>query len=314
MKIVFFGTSEFALPALKLLRKSPHELLGVVTSPDKPSGRRQELLPSPVKVWAQIHSFLVFQPGHLKIENWKLEIPIADIYILASYGFIIPQAILELPRHGALNIHPSLLPRYRGPSPIQTVILDGEPQTGVTIIKMDERVDHGPILASRQYEIGQTKIKYRELHDALAFLGAELLVEMLPKYVSGKLHPQEQDEKLATYTKMITKDAARIDWKSGIDAVERQVRAYGQWPIAWTTLKGKRLKIYEATVKENGNAKGIPGQIVDAKKSLAVCCGEGKSNRFGILEIAVLQTEGSRRMAAKDFVLGNRNLEGVVLI
>ncbi len=282
-------------------------MAAVVTQPDKPAGRNQEPLPSPVKVWAEKDGIKLFQPPKLEIGNWKLEIPEAALYVVASYGKLIPDQILNLPRLGSLNIHPSLLPKYRGPSPIHAAILNGDKETGVTIIKLDEQMDHGPILANSKFQITNPKTGYKELHDKLAQLGAELLIQTLPKYIAGEIKPKPQDHSEATFTKIVSKNDGRINWSNPAETTDRQIRAYEVWPVAWTTLDGKRLKIYSAApmsvipADEPESRKWIPGQARDDKKQgkLIISCGTGE------LEILELQLEGSRRMDACDFLNGN---------
>ncbi|MDP3993914.1 MAG: methionyl-tRNA formyltransferase [bacterium] len=309
MKIVFFGTSEFAVPALKKLRASRWEIASVVTQPDKPAGRKQEPLPSPIKKAAQELGLSIFEPEKLEIENWKLKIPEADLYIVASYSKIVPSEILRIPRFGALNIHPSLLPKYRGPSPIQTTILDREKETGVTIIKLDEGVDHGDIVASSKLKGQISKLKYKDVHDQLAALGAELLIETLPKYVSGKIKAKSQDHSKATFTKIITKDDGRIDWKKAAEEIAAQIRAFHIWPVAWTVLNGKRLKIFEALSSPSPTSERGPGEVTDTSDgAINVQTGDG------ILSIKELQLEGGKRLTAREFANGHPGLIGKILV
>lgn len=304
MKIVFFGTSEFAVPALRALCGAKYEIAAVVTQPDKPAGRKQEPLPSPVKLAALELGLKVFQPHHLSSppQAWGGQGEV-DLYIVASYGKIIPKAVLDLPKFGTLNIHPSLLPKYRGPSPIQAAILNGDTETGVTIIKLDSEMDHGDIISNVKFQMSNDRIGYRELHDKLAGLGAELLIKILPDYVDGKITPKPQDHKKATFTKIIKKDDARIDWEKPAQEIDAMARAYSNWPVAWTMLDGKRLKIYETALPlPEGRGRfrgGKAGEVEIAGKKLLVHCGRGA------LEITTLQLEGSRMMPAADFI--NRN-------
>ena len=298
MKIVFFGTSEFAVPVLQKLANSNYEIAAVITQPDKPAGRKQFPLPSPVKIAARELQLNVVQPQKLEIENWKLKIPEADLYIVASYGKIIPKSVLDIPKFGALNIHPSLLPKYRGPSPIQAAILNGDTETGVTIMKLDEAMDHGPVLESRKWKIENTT-GFRELHNKLARLGADLLLEVLPKYTSAELKPAPQDQPNATYTKIINKDDARIDWAKSAEKIDRQIRAYESWPVAWTTLNGKRLKIFKSLkVPLPGDTTSEPGSMQIDAGGLEVSCGSG------LLKVLELQLEGSKRLSISEFLKG----------
>ncbi len=323
MKIIFFGTSKFALPALKMLAADPdYALAAIVTQPDKPAGRKQEPLPSPVKLAAEKLGLQVVQPVSLSSppQAWGGTKGEVEVFIVASYGNIIPQSVLDIPKYGALNIHPSLLPQYRGPSPIQTAILNGDTETGVTIMKLDEEMDHGPILGNSKFQIPNSKIKYAELHDELAKIGAELLLDILPKYIAGEIKPVPQDHSQATFTKIITKEDGRIDWSKTAVEIDQQIRAYESWPVAWTTLEGKRLKIYEATPSPLSERVGparyrlepqaIAGgvrfgtlQIVSNGKLVVSCAS-------GALEILSLQLEGAKKISGREFANGYRSLSG----
>ena len=332
VSLIFFGTSDFAVPALKKLAADSNcEIAAVITQPDKPAGRKQTLAPSPVKLAAEQLGLKIFQPSKLDIGHWKLEIPEVDLYIVASYGKIIPSEILNMPRLGALNIHPSLLPKYRGPSPIQTAILNGDKETAVTIMKLDEEMDHGPIIENRKWKI-ESGIKYKKLHDQLADMGAELLIKILPDYMAGKIKPVPQDHSKASFTKIITKDYARIDWQKSAEEIERMIRAYESWPVAWTTLDGKRLKIHEARVHNPPPARlasesvagrqpsltlreGVPplkirggeGELLTLGKILLVKCGHEA------LEIITLQLEGAKKISAREFGNGYKGLTRTIV-
>ena len=307
MKLVFFGTSEFALPALKALHQhGGYEVVSVVTRPDKPGGRGLKLLPSPVKEMAQKWGLKIFQPS-------RLEISPTPLGIAASYGQLIPKDVIESFKLGILNLHPSLLPKYRGPSPIQATILNGDPETGVTIIKMDEDMDHGDIVAKSKIKNQKSKLSFRELHDQLAELGAELLVRTLPKYIAGEIKPVPQEHEKATYTKIIKKPDARIDWQNPADVIVRQIRAYSVWPVAWTTLGGRPLKVHEGEPLPLDVPQKKPGQILEAKKRLTVKCGNLKRQEFGVLEIKSLQVAGGKILSAKDFLNGHPGLQDQVL-
>ena len=282
MKLVFFGTSKFAVPALKKLADSDYEIAAVITQPDKPAGRKQELSPSPVKEAAQELGLKILQPSKL---DSKFEIPDSDIFIVASYGKIIPKSILAIPKYGTLNIHPSLLPKYRGPSPIQSAILNGDKETGVSIMVLDAEMDHGPVLANVKAQISNNK-GFRELHDGLAVTGAELLMEVLAKYINGEIKPQPQDHSQVTFTKIITKDDGRIDWNKPAEVINNLIRAYEDWPVAWTTLDGKRLKIFEAEVVSE---TGKQGELKMKNSSLIIFASSSA------LEIKILQLEGGKK-------------------
>lgn len=332
LKILFFATSEFAIPSLKALVENGHDIAAVITQPDKPAGRHLTPLPSPAKVWALEHNLKVLQPTSLQLspspgervssspslpKRWggikgEVEFKDIDLAIVASYGKIIPKEMIDLPKLGTLNIHPSLLPKYRGPSPIQAAILNGDSETGVTIIKLDEKLDHGPIVAQQKLTTYNLQLYYQELHDKLAWLGAELLIEILPDYLEGKVKPVPQDHAKASFTKIITKDDARIHWNFSAEKIEAMVRAYDVWPVAWTTLEGKLIKIYEAEPLAAGaSVRGSKaGQIIGAKYGLQVKCGDQKDRQFGVLEIKALQEEGRKKMPALEYLHGHHGLEG----
>ncbi len=304
-KIIFWGTSDFAVPALEILVKNGYKIAGVVTTPDEPKGRKLLLTPPPVKVAAGKHGLEIFQP---EVLNSKTELPEADLFIVAAYGKIIPKVILENPRLGALNIHPSLLPRWRGPSPIQYAVLSGDRETGVTIMKIDELMDHGPIIATSGKLQLTSKTTYKELHDKLAKIGAGLLVETLPKYLSGELKPIPQDDSKATFSKILTREDGRIDWSKSAEETQRMVQAFNPWPGVWTTWpsakKIYRLKIDEAEV-ENKNADGQLGLV-----SAGLIVNTGKQG----LKITKLTLEGKKTMGADEFLQGYKNIIGQTLI
>ena len=245
IKIIFLGTPKFGAVVLEGLIKSGHKPFLVVTEPDKPVGRKQIVTPPQVKVLAEKYNIPVAQPD--KIKNWKLEIKNLnpDLGIVASFGQIIPSDILGIPKYGFLNVHPSLLPKYRGPSPIQFAILDGEEKTGVTIMRISEKLDTGPILSQQEIELDQ-KETFESLHDKLAEVGTKLLIEAIPRLLAGKLPPLLQDDTKATYTKIFKKEDGKIDWKKPAKEIERQIRALNPWPGTYTIYNGKRLKILRA--------------------------------------------------------------------
>jgi len=312
-KMVFWGASEFAVPALELLVKNGFEIAAIVTAPDEPVGRRQILTPPSVKVAAQKLRLEIFQPKNLKagglelIENWKSstspaggKIGNCDLGIVASYGKIIPGEIINSFPLGILNIHPSLLPKYRGPSPIQTQILNGETETGVTIMKIDDQVDHGPILVNQKSNIKDQK--YGELLNELAELGAELLVKILPDYTAGKIKPVEQNHSQATFTKIIKKEDGRIDWSKSAKQIYNQFRAFHIWPGIWTVWSNKILKITDCMPAPNEYIENKNyGFVFEKDKKVLIKCGSDS------LEILRLQLEGGREMNIRDFLPGHRD-------
>ena len=278
MKIVFFGTSEFGAIILGKLVQAGMIPVLVVTTPDKPVGRKQVLTPPPVKLIAEKFKLPIFQPADLlnsaiaELSRQKI-----DMFIVAAYGKILPKEILGIPKYGALNVHPSLLPKYRGASPIQTVLLNEEDETGVSIIALDEKMDHGPVLTMSKLQIANNKYRYQELHNTLAKIGAELLIKTIPDWIAGKIKAVPQDESKATYTKILKKEDGKIDWNKEARYIERQVRALYPWPGAFTFWKGKQIKILKAHVEQK------------------------------TLIIDELQLEGKKPTTLQDFLLGHKD-------
>ena len=253
LKIIFFGTPRFGATILEGLIKNNYKPVLVITAPDKPVGRKQILTSPPVKKIAEKYNITVTQPEKIKEAAIEIKNLNPDLIICAAYGQIIPKEILEIPKHGCLNIHPSLLPKYRGASPIQTVILNGDKETGVTIILMDEKMDHGPIIDQTKYKIPDD-INHKELDSALAKQGAHLLVKTLPKWINGEIEAKTQDESNATYTKVLKKEDGKIEWKKSAEEIERQIRAFCPWPGTFAFIKHKnkilRVKILEAGISK----------------------------------------------------------------
>ncbi len=253
-KIIFIGTPKFGAIILEELIKANLAPILVITAPDKPAGRKQTITPPPVKLMAQKYNIEVEQPEKIRnIDISKYRNLQPDMVVVAAYGKIISKEILDIPKFGCLNVHPSLLPKYRGASPIQTAILNGDSKTGVTIMLMDEKMDHGPILAQREYPIPNDQ--YPIIHDELANLGAELLIEVIPKYINKEIKAKEQDHTKATFTKIIKKEDGLIDWKKRPEEIERQIRAYTPWPSTFTFVKKDakqiRVKVLEVEIKDN---------------------------------------------------------------
>lgn len=281
LKIVFFGTPDFAIPALNNLINFGYNVVAVVTQPEKPVGRARVVIPSPVKKAAVEKNIAGFEPHNLKrdevfFEQFKNLNP--DICIVAAYGKIIPAKYLEVPKYGFINIHPSLIPKYRGPSPIQTAILNGDPETGVTIILMDEEIDHGPILASSKYQVVSGK-GYMEITQELFELGAKLLVETFPKYINSEIKPEPQDHSKATFTKMLSREDGRINWIEPAEKIYNQIRALNPEPGTWTTWSGKIVNIKKAELRD------------------------------GKINIQTIQLEGKKGMAFKEFLNGHPDFD-----
>ena len=299
MKIVFMGTPDFAAGALEALLEAGHEVTAVVTQPDKPKGRSKELQFPPVKETAVKHNIPVLQPVRIKRAE---EIEIlkqyeADVYVVAAFGQILSQEILDMPKYGCLNIHASLLPKYRGASPIQNVIVDGEEETGITIMQMDAGIDTGDMLYKKSIAI-EAEDTYETLHDKLKILGGEAIVEALELLETGALVPEKQDHSRSSHVKMITKEMGNIDFTKTAWEIDRLVRGLNPWPSAFTFYKGKQMKVWKVKPQES-SMQAEPGTILEVTKNeIVVACGEGA------IRILELQLEGKKRMTAHDFLLG----------
>ena len=300
MKIVFMGTPEYAAASLEAVIQSGREVVLVVTQPDKPKGRSGELVPPPVKECALKHGIPVFQPEKIKRpeEVAKLREYEADVFVVAAFGQILSQEILDMPRLGCLNVHASLLPKYRGASPIQRVILDGEEKTGITIMQMDAGIDTGDILWKKEIAIEPTD-NFETLHDKLAVLGGEAIVEALDLLEEGKLVRTKQDDSLSCYAPLIKKEMGRLDFSKSAVVLDRQIRSMTPWPSAFTKYNGKQLKVWKAVPLEGKGKKALPGEVTEVTKdSITVATGDGE------LRIEELQLEGKKRMSCHDFLLG----------
>lgn len=297
MKIVYMGTPDFAVPALKRLAScKDHTVAAVFTQPDKPQGRKMVLTPSDVKVCAQELGIPVFQPASMKTEE-SLELIkeiSPDVIVVAAYGQILPKSVLEIPKFGCVNIHGSLLPKYRGASPVQQAVLDGERVTGITTMLMDAGLDTGDILLTSETEIGENETS-GELFDRLAEQSADLIVETLKALENGSVIPKKQDHSLATHTSKIDKSLCPIDFTKSAREVHNKVRGLSPWPVATAEIDGKRVKIHSTRLcKMNGGA----GEILSVRP-LVIGCKEGS------VEILEIQPEGKKRMTAEAFVAGH---------
>lgn len=301
MKILFMGTPDFAVPSLEALVAAGHQVVGVFSQPDKPKNRGMKLLPTPVKVCAQAHAIPVFQPTKLRdgtaLETIRQLAP--DLIVVAAYGRILPQEILDAPPLGCINVHSSLLPKYRGSAPIHWAILNGDQETGVTIMHMALALDAGDIIAQKTTPIDPDET-VETLHDRLAQLGAELLVETVARIADGTATRTPQEESQVTLAPMLSRALSPMDWTRPARALHDQVRGLIPWPAAVTELNGTRCKIFATTVLEETTGKA-PGSILAAdKKGLKVACGEGT-----VLQIDQLQADGGKRMAAADYLRGH---------
>ena len=308
VKIIFIGTPEFGAIVLEKLIKGGYPPVLVITAQDKPVGRKQILTPSPVKALAQKYKMPLLQSEKIVDTKYQIQNTKPDLIILAAYGEILPKEILEVPQYSCLNVHPSLLPRWRGPSPIQFAILEDDDKTGVTIIKMTEKVDAGPILAQKEIKIGG-KETYNTLHNKLAGLGAELLIETISKWIKGEIKEKLQDESKANYTKVLKKEDGKIDWQKSADEIEKQIRAFYPWPGTYTMANNKILKILKAKVLKSINLKTYPiGKTLVAPQN-ELCIQTGKD----FLIIERLQIEGKKEMASEEFLRGHPDFIGTVL-
>ncbi len=311
MRIVFMGSSEFGVPSLDRLAKSEHTLVAVYAPPDKPAGRGHRLTVPIIKEAGGRHGVPVFQPESLRstAEIERLAALAPDLIVVVAYGKLLPRPILDLPPYGCLNLHPSLLPRYRGPSPIAAAILAGDRETGVTLMLLDEGLDTGPILAQKKVAVkpGDTA---ESLGSRLALAGAELLMDSLPEWFARRLRPLPQEETSATYTVRITKKDGEIDWNLPAEEIERRIRAFHPWPGGYTFWEGKVLKIVEA-VPFSERVNGAPGTVVPISFCPDIPLGviTGK----GVLGLRRIQIEGRKALPSDEFARGYRGFVGARL-
>lgn len=312
IRIVFMGTPEFAIPCLEAIKQSGNSLVAIVTQPDKPRGRGNIMTPSPVKEWGIREGIPVFQP--VKVRNdydfmSSIRLLEPDLVVTAAFGQILPQEFLDIPSLGCINVHASLLPKYRGASPIQHALINGEKVTGITIIYMDAGMDTGDIIAARKISIGDDE-NAGELHDRLACLGGELLLEVIKRFEKGKPEGVPQDHEKATYCGKIDKSMGEIDWDKKAYDIRNMIRGLTPWPGAFTYYSGKRLKVWKAAEREYLTLNQYePGTVILANErdGLVVRC------RDGVLQLLELQGEGGRRMTAEEYLRGNPILEGTRL-
>ena len=306
LRLVFMGTPEFACPTLQTLIERGEEILAVVTQPDRPKGRGQQLAPPPVKVLAERHGITVLQPVKVRapefIDMMKGLAP--DLIVVIAFGQILPKALLEIPRYGCINVHASLLPRYRGAAPINWCIINGETETGVTTMQMDVGLDTGDMLVKKRTAIDPEEDS-RALHDRLAMLGAKTLAETLDLLVADKLVPEKQDDALSCYAPMLKKEHGLLDWSTGAQEIKNLVRGVTPWPGAFSYLDGKAVKVFRVDVADGS---GTPGTILRAgREGIDVACGRGS------VLVKELQLEGRKRLAAAEFLAGYKIEPGTVL-
>lgn len=306
--IIFMGTPEFAIPSLNSLIKNGYRILAVVTQPDRPKGRGRRLTPPPVKVFAEKNSLEVLQPERASdrefLEILKSKGP--DLIIVVAFGQILKKELLDIPLYGVINVHASLLPKYRGAAPIQWAIINGEKETGITIMRMDEGLDTGPILYQKAITIGEYETA-GQLHDRLGELSGEFLIEALSNMKSHVIEEIPQDEDIASHAPKIDKSLSTILWERSTHEVSSLIRGLDPWPGASTLLNGEPVKLFKPKIVTSKKRNTIPGRVTNSKSSLMVDAGDG------IIEILEIQFPGKRRMPVKDFLMGHRIDEGTIL-
>jgi methionyl-tRNA formyltransferase len=306
MRLVFMGTPRFAVPTLEAVIAAGHQLAAVYTQPDRPKGRGQQLAPSPVKQCALAHGIPVYQPERIRRPEIVAELAAmrADAMVVVGYGQIIPQSIIDLPPLGIVNVHASLLPKYRGAGPIQWAIANGETITGVTTMRIDAGLDTGDMLLKRETRIEPEETAI-ELGERLSRIGADLLVETLQGLASGSIQPVPQDSTQASYAPILKKEDGRIDWSQPAGQIHNRIRGFLPWPGAYTTFRGQILHIWRSRVSEV-TVNAPPGAIIASAGQILVACGDG-----GAIECVELQLEGRKKLPASAFLNGQRllNLE-----
>jgi methionyl-tRNA formyltransferase len=308
LKIIFAGTSDFAVPALEALHDKGYKVVGVLTQPDRPSGRGLKLHPSAIKLKASALGIPVYQPSELKSkESYEMLAAIDfNVMIVAAYGLIIPQAILDLPSSGCFNIHASLLPRWRGAAPIHRAILMGDEKTGVTIMRVVQKLDAGDMIKKNEIQISD-KDTTAQLTKALAELGARLMIEVMDELsTKGELKSVPQDEASVTYAEKVTKEESEIDWHNSSDVIARKIRAFNPFPVAQTEYREAICKIWDAEIGIDSDQNAKAGQLIKLDEFIHVKCGEG------VLLVKELQMPGGKRLKSKEFILGHRPVLGDV--
>jgi methionyl-tRNA formyltransferase len=306
MRVIFAGTPDFSVPVLQIIFDSRHTVVGVYTQPDRPAGRGRKLKPGPVKQLALQKGLPVFQPASLRgqAEQQTLAGLQPDLMVVVAYGLLLPQAVLDIPGRGCVNLHASILPRWRGAAPIQRAILAGDNETGVCLMQMEAGLDSGPVLAEARTPVAPDETG-GSLHDRLSLLAARLLAEHLDDLDAGNLQPRPQDESRVTYAHKLDKREAIIDWRQDAEQLERQVRAFNPWPVAQAHYQGQSLRIWSAKAVQGDSTK--PGTVVAAgRDGIDVACGSG------CLRLQEVQLPGGKRLDAAAF-LNARSVDGVVL-
>jgi methionyl-tRNA formyltransferase len=296
MRIVFAGTPEFALPTLQALLDSPHDVCGVYTQPDRPAGRGRKLTPSPVKQLAQAACIPIYQPENFKQADSIAELAQlnADLLVVIAYGLILPQAVIDTPRLGCINVHGSLLPRWRGAAPIHRALMAGDSHTGITIMKVVKKLDAGDMLLKLECPITATDTS-SNLHDQLAILGAKGLLQVVEQYAQGQVTAEPQDEALVTYAHKLEKHEAQLDWSDTAVNLDRKIRGLNSWPVAQTLFKGEILRVWNSSLTDKVSQLA-PGSIETSQQALDVVTGDG------VLRLLEVQLPGGKRIAGKDFL------------
>lgn len=308
MRIAFMGTPDFSVDCLKALAESKHEVVGVFCQPDKPVGRKQIMTPPDVKVEALKHDYKIFQPTSLKngkgLEILKEIDP--DLVVVVAYGKILPDDCLNYPKYGCINIHASILPKYRGASPIHFAVLNGDEETGVTVQQMDSGIDTGDILNIIKCPIGENDTTER-MYEVLAPLGAKAMLETIDMIENGTLKPIKQDEALASKVGLLSRNVGVIDWNCSAKQIHNKIRGLYSWPGASTTLAGKTLKLHSSVLSDK-KGNNIVGEVVESSGKFIVCCGDNSC-----IELKIVQLEGKKRMDAQSFLNGYKLQKGTVL-
>lgn len=306
MNIIFMGTPDFSVPILKGLVEAGYHISAVVTQPDRPRGRKRSLTPPPVKEEALRHGLDVYQPETMRDDEKIRQLTSLkpDLIVTAAYGQILPGALLNAPAYGAINVHASLLPKYRGGAPIHQAIIDGEEKTGITIMYMVKELDAGDMLAQKEVEITTTD-NVGTLHDKLSMIGRDLLLETIPNIQSGQITPVPQNDKEATFAPNIRRDQEEIEWSRPASEIYNHIRGLNPWPVAYTTYHGKNIKIWKASVLSNHDSNATPGQIIEiTSQQLIVAAGEGSA-----IAVEELQPAGKKKMVTADYLNGKHEFQ-----
>ncbi|MBI4049305.1 MAG: methionyl-tRNA formyltransferase [Candidatus Doudnabacteria bacterium] len=306
MKIIFIGTTKFGIPTLEILN-TKYQILAVITQPDQPVGRKKTITPPPIKVWAQKNGIPVLQPEKLSDTRNQITDIMPDLLLVAAYGQLIPKEILDIPKYGSINVHGSLLPKYRGASPTQTAILNGDKTTGITLFLMDEKLDHGPVIAQQTLTIDD-HTSYLSLYKRLSETSAGLVSKTLPQWFAGQIKPIPQDENQASYTKIFSWQDGRIDWTKKASEIEKKILSLNPEPGTWTTYINKSVKILEVIELRDQNPTGLAGKISQRNKQMIVQC------KTCSLIIVKLQPEGKKPMPGADFLNGLKDKQNAIFI